>query len=96
MPHDAALQDRPDARVRREPARLRSELARPRPEPARRRSRPRPEDTGFGRRFVFAASFGSVLHPVNMVCTSFGVLHPRIPGRHRRVSVLSRVDWVWR
>ncbi len=58
MPHDAALQDHPDARVRREPARLR-------PGPARRRSGPRPEDIGFGRRFVAATSFGSVLNPVN-------------------------------
>ena len=58
MPHDAALQDHPDARVRRGPARLW-------PEPARRRSGPRPEDIGFGRRFVAATSFGSVLNPVN-------------------------------
>jgi hypothetical protein len=58
MPHDAALQDHPDARVRREPMRLR-------PEPTRRRSGPRPEDIGFGPRFVAATSFGSVLNPVN-------------------------------
>src|SRR5437762_10687356 len=51
MPPDAALQDHPDARVRREPA--------------RRRRRPVPEDIGFGRRFVVASSFGSVLNPVN-------------------------------
>jgi MFS family permease len=57
MPHDAALQDHPDAGVR-EPMRLR-------PEPARRRGGPRPEYIGFGRRFVAAASFGSVLNPVN-------------------------------
>ncbi len=58
MRHDTALQDHPDARVRREPARLR-------PEPARRRSGPQPEDIGFGRRFVAAISLGSVLNPVN-------------------------------
>jgi MFS family permease len=57
MPHDAALQDRPDARVRREPAWSRPGLA--------RRRRPARDDTGFGRRFVAAISFGSVLNPVN-------------------------------
>jgi MFS family permease len=36
-----------------------------RPEPTRQRSGPRPEDIGFGRRFVAATSFGSVLNPVN-------------------------------
>jgi MFS family permease len=34
-------------------------------EPARQRSGPRPEDIGFGWRFVAATSFGSVLNPVN-------------------------------
>src|SRR5258708_12495347 len=57
MPDDAARQDPRDAGVR-EPMRLR-------PEPARRRGGPRPEDIGFGRRFVAATSFGSVLNPVN-------------------------------
>jgi len=33
--------------------------------PARPRRGPRPEDIGFGRRFVAATSFGSVLNPVN-------------------------------
>lgn len=42
-----------------------SEPARLRPGLARRRSGPRPEDIGFGRRFVAATSFGSVLNPVN-------------------------------
>jgi len=59
MPHDTALQDRPDARVRSEPTRFW-------PVPVRRRQRrPTPEDIGFGRRFVAANSFGSVLNPVN-------------------------------
>jgi MFS family permease len=58
MPRDAALQGHPDAPVRREPTRLR-------PEPARRRRRSGPEDIGFGRRFIAATSFGSVLNPIN-------------------------------
>jgi hypothetical protein len=58
MPDDAALRDDPGTRVRLEPAR-------PRPEPARGRSGPRPAEIGFGRRFVAATSFGSVLNPVN-------------------------------
>jgi MFS family permease len=37
----------------------------PAPKPVRRRSGPRPEDIGFGRRFVAATSFGSVLNPIN-------------------------------
>jgi MFS family permease len=58
MPQDAALQDGLDARVRRR--RMPSWLG-----PSHRRSGPRPEDIGFGRRFVAATSFGSVLNPVN-------------------------------
>src|SRR5258708_37300902 len=57
MPDDAAAQVGQEARAP-EPMRLR-------PEPARRRGGPRPEDSGFGRRFVAATSFGSVLNPVN-------------------------------
>ena len=37
----------------------------PRSAPEPRRRGPRPEDIGFGRRFVAATSFGSVLNPVN-------------------------------
>jgi MFS family permease len=58
MPHDAALQDRPDARVRRGSAWSRPGLA-------CRRWRPARDDIGFGRRFIAAISFGSVLNPVN-------------------------------
>ncbi len=58
MPQDAALQDDLDARVRR--GRMPSWVV-----PPYRRGGPRPEDIGFGRRFVAATSFGSVLNPVN-------------------------------
>ncbi|MBO0772200.1 MAG: MFS transporter [Actinobacteria bacterium] len=51
MPPDTALQDGAEPRGE--------------PEPIRRRSGPRPEVIGFGRRFVAATSFGSVLNPVN-------------------------------
>jgi MFS family permease len=46
-----AIQDRP--------------AAGPRAEPVQPRRGPRPEGIGFGRRFVAATSFGSVLNPVN-------------------------------
>ena len=51
MPRTAAAHDR--------------QAAGPRTEPASRRRGPRPEDIGFGHRFVTATSFGSVLNPVN-------------------------------
>ena len=51
MPGDAAVEERRDAGAR--------------PEPARSRRRPAAQDIGFGRRFVAATSFGSVLNPVN-------------------------------
>jgi MFS family permease len=51
MPRNAALQGRPEAQVQ--------------PEPVCRRRGPQPEVIGFGRRFVAATSFGSVLNPVN-------------------------------
>jgi hypothetical protein len=38
------------------------------------RSGPRPEDTGFGRRFIAAISFGSVLDPVNSSITAVALV----------------------
>jgi MFS family permease len=63
MPQDATLQGYPEARG--EPTLSAAELTRSAPEPGRRRGGPRPEDIGFGRRFVAATSFGSVLNPIN-------------------------------
>ena len=51
MPRAAAVQDGP--------------AAGPAPEPVHRGRGPRPEVIGFGRRFIAATSFGSVLNPVN-------------------------------